>query len=456
MMTKLLLKEYTAQMKFSIQLFFVAALLLCLSGCAADYRGMGLPWMSGNTGVVTRDPESLPDIAWQTRNQRQSLIRQNDMILEEQRQLPERPGLETILGGSMASPEPRKVAVALLLPLTGKSADLGQAMLKAAQMALFDIGSTSFELIPKDTKSTKEGAVAAAQGAVAGRADLILGPIFADDLKAIRPVTEPSGTPVISFTTDWTQAGGNTYVMGFLPFAQVARVSRYAQFQGLGRFAVYAPQTEYCDVVISTLQRTGARIVKVDRYSSLQTDLSELIDDFVAMSKPDGAGKSAPPGFDALVLPVGGESLKSLVSLFRLQGVSGDNVRLIGTGLWDDPALAQDPDLYGAWFAAPDPVSRADFERRYSDNYGGLPPRLASLAYDATALAAVLARTGYGTPHPYSRDRITNPRGFAGVDGIFRFRPDGMAERGLAVLEIQSGGARVIDPAPTAFISSGS
>ena len=443
-------------MKFARQFFFVMAMVLSLAGCATDYGSMGLPWMSGNTGVVTKDPESLPDIGWQTNNQRQSLIRQNEMFFEEQRQMPERPGLQTILGGAPEVPEPKKVAVALLLPLTGKNADLGQSMLKAAQMALFDIGSASFELVPKDTKSTKEGAVAAAQSAVAGHSDLILGPIFAEDLKAIKPVTDAAGTPVVSFTTDWTQAGGNTYVMGFLPFAQVARVSRYAQFQGIGRFAVYAPQTEYCDVVISTLQRTGAHIVKVDRYSSLQTDLSELIDDFVETSKPDGAGKSDPPGFDALVLPVGGESLKSLVSLFRLHGVGGDNVRLIGTGLWDDPALAQDPDLYGAWFAAPDPVSRADFERRYSDNYGGTPPRLASLAYDATALAAVLARTGYGTRNPYSRDRITNPRGFAGVDGIFRFRPDGMAERGLAVLEIQSGRARVIDPAPTAFIASGS
>jgi len=128
-------------------------------------------------------------------------------------------------------------------------------------------------------------------------------------------------------------------------------------------------------------------------------------------------------------------------------------MRLIGTGLWDDESLARNPALYGGWFAAPDPALRRDFDRRYLENYGSAPPRLATLAYDATALAAVLSR---GTQdNPYSRQRLTNPRGFAGIDGVFRLRPDGLNDRGLAVLEVQSGRARVIDAAPTAFVGSG-
>ena len=117
--------------------------------------------------------------------------------------------------------------------------------------------------------------------------------------------------------------------------------------------------------------------------------------------------------------------------------------------------LNNNPALFGGWFSAPDPDMRADFEKRYQENYGAAPLRLSSLAYDATALAAVLARSATDPASVYTPQAITNPRGFAGIDGIFRFRPDGLSERGLAVLELRSGSPKVVDPAPTAFLTSG-
>lgn len=429
-------------MKKSLLFFSVAVLMTVLSACAGGGGGYGgIPWPSGNSGVVTNDPNSIPDIAWQTNRQRDELISQNNSLKNAQ----QRPSLQTVVG---APPQiNRKATVSILLPLSGAKADLGQSMLKAAQMALFDVGSANFELVPRDTKSTAAGAEAAARAAANAGNQLILGPVFADDVKAVKPVAASAGIPVVAFTTDWALADSNTYIMGFLPFIQVARVTAYAQSKGLDRFAAFAPQTDYADVVISTLQRSASGNVKVGRYAPQQSDLSDIVKDFVETSK-EGNGLA----FDALMLPVGGESLKSLVSVFDLHGVTAGTTRFIGTGLWDDPALSSDPALFGSWFAAPDPALRRDFERRYQDNYGSAPLRLASLAYDATALAAVLSRTSTDDDI-YSRRQMTNPRGFAGIDGIFRFRGDGLAERGLAVLELRSGSARVIDPAPTAFIS---
>ena len=122
-------------------------------------------------------------------------------------------------------------------------------------------------------------------------------------------------------------------------------------------------------------------------------------------------------------------------------------------GLMDDAGLANDANLDGAWFAAPSPSARRAFEKRYGDVYGIKPLRLASLAYDATALAAILARSSFdetGAPS-YDYNALTNPNGFSGVDGIFRFRPDGISERGLAVLEFQNGSIKVVDEAPETF-----
>ncbi|MEZ0224044.1 MAG: penicillin-binding protein activator [Alphaproteobacteria bacterium] len=423
-----------AKTKASVQVLFAFAFILMLSGCAGGgMSGMSMPWGT-NAGVVTTDKDSMPDIGWQTQGDRRELAAQNQDFKQQ----------------AAATPLP-KVRVALLLPLSGKNGDLGQSMLKAAQMAMFDVGSANFELVPRDTKSTPEGAANAAQTAVNNHEALILGPIFAEDLRMVRPIAQSANIPVISFSTDWKQAGGDTYIMGFMPFAQVSRVAQYAQAKGYDHIGVFAPQTEYCDVVLSSLQRAGVNVVKVGRYSPQQSDLSQIVTDFAATSKQE----SGEYQFNALMLPVGGEGLRSLMSVFAQNGVHTKNLRLLGTGLWDDPSLTRDPAVFGGWFAAPDPTLRRDFERRYSENYGGAPPRLASLAYDATALSAVLARIG-NPGQVYSRGALTNARGFAGIDGVFRFRSDGLTERGLAVLEIQSGRDVVIDPAPTAFISSGS
>jgi branched-chain amino acid transport system substrate-binding protein len=424
-----------AKTKASVQVLFVSACLLMLSGCGGGgMSGLSMPW-GGNAGVVTTDKNSMPDIGWQTQGDRRELAAQNQDVRQQ---------------AAAGTPLP-KVRVALLLPLSGKNAELGQGMLKAAQMAMFDVGSANFELVPRDTKSTPEGAANAAQASANNHEALILGPVFAEDLRMVRPIAQSANIPVISFSTDWKQAGGDTYMMGFMPFAQVARVAQYAQAKGYDRIGVFAPQTEYCDVVLSSLQRSGVNVVKIGRYSPQQSDLSQIVADFAATSKQEGGEYQ----FNALMLPVGGEGLRSLMSVFAQNGVRTRDLRLLGTGLWDDPSLTRDPAVFGGWFAAPDPALRRDFERRYSENYGGAPPRLASLAYDATALSAVLARIG-NPGQVYSRSALTNARGFAGIDGVFRFRSDGLTERGLAVLEIQSGRDVVIDPAPTAFISSGS
>ncbi len=438
-----MLKVY-AKIQVCLQILFMLGAVCMLGGCAEKTY----PWEAPvNTGIVTDNPDSMPDIRWQTTGQRQELIDQDNETAAQQ----EMPIAETPLVEAIAIPA-RKITVALLLPLSGKKSDLGQSMLKAAQMAMFDVGSADFELVPRDTKGTTAGAEAAARAAVNANSDLVLGPVFADDLKAVQPILAAAGTPVISFTTDWTLTGNNTYIMGFLPFAQVSRVAKYAQARGYSRFAVYAPQTKYCDAVIQTLQNSGVEITRIERYAAKQSDLATLVADFAATSMTANHSFD----FNALMLPLGSEGLRTLVTALEASGIEQTKIKFIGTGLWDDAVLTTDPALFGGWFAAPDPTLRSDFEARYRENFGSSPARLASLAYDATALAAVLARSFNGPGSPYGRDILTNPRGFAGIDGVFRFRPDGLSERGLAVLEIRSGKAVVIDPAPTAFMPSGS
>jgi hypothetical protein len=133
-------------------------------------------------------------------------------------------------------------------------------------------------------------------------------------------------------------------------------------------------------------------------------------------------------------------------------GVEPKSVQLIGTGVWDTPGIGSDPMLRGAWYAAPDPARRADFERKYVATYGRPPHRLATLAYDAVSLAAQLARVKPGGD--FSAEAIANPNGWSGVDGVFRLLPDGRVERALAVIEVQGDRGVVVSPAPSNFASS--
>lgn len=340
-----------------------------------------------------------------------------------------------------------KITVGLLLPLTGPSGTLGQAMLDAAQMALYDLAGEQLELLTRDTKGTPDGASTAAQQVLGQGAQLILGPLLASEVGAVKPLAENAHVPVIAFSTDATLAGEGTYLMGFLPSEEVARVTAYAHAQGRDRFAVLAPNTAYGQVVAeavrNAVQANGAILSRVEFYDADVNGIAAAVRRF--------AGQGA--DYDALFLPEGGARIKSLAPQLPYFKIDPDQVKFLGTGLWDDPTIGTEPSLDGGWYAAPAPSARAPFERRFAQLYGHPPPRLATLGYDATALAAVLARAPQGTD--FSDQALTNPNGFSGLDGVFRFRANGLVQRGLAVLQVQRGGNVIIDPPAQTFQNLG-
>lgn len=338
---------------------------------------------------------------------------------------------------------PQAMKVAILLPLSGPSAQLGQSLLEASQMALFDLAGDRFQLLPRDTKGTPSGAADAARQAVAEGAQLILGPLFAPDVAAVSPVARNAGVSVLAFTNDRGQAGPGTYVMGFGPGPQVTRIVGFARSRGINRYVALAPRNAYGEAVLGALQDTaqqlGSQVAQVERYdptTDKPADVAQLV---------------AQGGFQpqAIMMAEGGAKAQALAAALVANGVNTQQVRLLGTGLWDDADLGKEPAMVGAWFAAPAPQTRADFEQRFQQAYGHKPPRIATLAYDATAVAAVLTKTG--GPAPFTATALDNPNGFEGMDGLFRLQADGTVQRGLAVLEVTPTGASVLDPAPSTF-----
>ena len=359
-----------------------------------------------------------------------------------------------VMGGGLTPPPPSDVhgapvRVALLVPMSGPNATLGQAMFQAAQLAIFDIGIDNLELVPRDTGTTPADAQQAATAALDDGAQLILGPLLADSVRAVKGVAKARGVNVITFSTDGTLAGDNTFVMGFMPDAQVDRVVSFAATKGYRTAAIVAPRDKYGDAVVAAFEnqarRSGITINGRLRFSADKATMQQEVKDFAAKLAPT----------QAVFVPVGGAQLDAVTAALSFNGMTPDKIKYLGTGLWDDAAVAGMAGVQGGWFAGPSPRSYQTFETKYRSTYGSAPPRLASLAYDATALAAVLTRTGgQRGGATFDRASLTNPNGFAGMDGIFRFNNGGLIERGLSVLEIRQRRVVEAEASPRTFQSS--
>jgi len=342
-----------------------------------------------------------------------------------------------------------QVRVALILPLSGAgNAGLAaQSMKNAAELALVEFNTPNIQLLVKDDGGTALGAQAAVQQALNEGAEIILGPLFAQSVQAAGQLTRARGVPMIAFSTDSSVAMRGVYLLSFLPESDVDRIVNYSVSQGKRSFAALVPEGAYGSVVEASFKeavaRRGGRIVALERYPL----------DRLRMQEPIKIVAQAASRVDAIFIPDGADFAPQVVQSLGALGAAPKRAQLLGSGLWDDSRIFADTSLHGGWFAAPDSSGFNSFAQRYRAKFGQDPVRTATLAYDATALVAALVKTQ--GPQRFSDDVLTNASGFAGIDGIFRFRPDGTNERGLAVLRVTPTGGQVISPAPRSFGGSG-
>ncbi|HEY2011059.1 MAG TPA: penicillin-binding protein activator [Rhizomicrobium sp.] len=343
------------------------------------------------------------------------------------------------------APDQVPVRVGVILPFSSASPAtraLAASMLKAAELAMFDSGNRNILLMTADDGSGGSAAIKAAQQLLAQGAEVIVGPLFGASVQAVAPIARDRGVPVLAFSTERSVAGHGAYLLSFLPQIEVRRVVSYAAANGHHQFAALLPQSPYGDVAGSAFDdavKTGhGAVVDVEHFGANAGDVA---------TPSDAVVKS---GADAVLIAQGGVMLRAIAPTLSFHGASRDKVKLLGTGLWaDDASLQREASLEGSWYAAPAPNADEEFVTKYRSAFGTAPAPLASLAYDAVSLVALLSQ---GMPyHRFTEAALMDPNGFAGVNGIFRFTADGTSERGLAVMEITPNGPVVVSPAPTTF-----
>ena len=335
-----------------------------------------------------------------------------------------------------------QVKVGLVLPMsaTGNAGVAAQSMKNAAEMALAEFQNPNIQLLIKDDSGSPQGAQQGAQQAVDEGAEIILGPLFAMSVPPTAQVARSRNISIIAFSTDSSIAGPGVYLLSFLPESDVNRIVDYSASIGKKSFAALVPDNAYGNVVEVAFKqaaaRKGGRVVAFEKYGADRAA--------PARNVAQALGQA-----DALLLADDGDSVVATADALTAAGANLRNIQLLGTGLWDNPRVFANASLQGGLYAAPDPAGFRAFAGRYRQRYGGEPVRTATLAYDAVALVAALARTQ--APQRYSADTLTNPSGFAGIDGLFRFRPDGTNERGLAVMRVATGGGVPVAGSPKSF-----
>jgi hypothetical protein len=343
----------------------------------------------------------------------------------------------------------RPVVVALLAPLTAAdqgAADAGNALANAARMAAVDLADPTMELRVYDTAGNPGTARAMAQKAVGEGAALILGPLFSANTGGVGDVAAGAGINVVSFSTDSKVAGGPVFLSGFLPESEAERIVGYAASRGRARIAVFYPQTGYGNAALrgaDEAARSGsARVVLASDYTRTFQGIQDNSEPF--------AGAAIAAGATAVLLPDSGQGLRSASAFMDYNGLDPAEVKYLGLGQWNSSATLQEPTLQGGWFPAPDPGKLDVFSSLFSARYGAQPPFIAVLGYDAVQVAGQLLADARrdGSITPFGRNELTRIEGFQGALGPLRFKPNGLNQRAMAILEVGTRSFEVLDPAP--------
>jgi branched-chain amino acid transport system substrate-binding protein len=344
------------------------------------------------------------------------------------------------------------VRVALLAPFSSPNAALreeAQTLQSAAELAMAERGDNSMLLLPKDSGDTPEAARTAVRLALEEGADFILGPLFASGVGAIAPYARANNAPMISFSTDTSEAGRGVYVLTFLPEDEAQRIVRFAASRGVKRLVVLAPNGRYGDRIVEAAgdeaRSAGMTFLGASRYD---TQSGSLIGAQEAAQRAAQLASGGGVRETAILIPERGGLLRSLAQSLTQAGASNARVRYLGTGLWNDADTLSDARLAGGWYVTPDAAARAAFEQRFRARYGKRPTRLAGMGYDATAMLAGMTRGGSAATA--TQRAIETTDGFVGVDGLFRFNR-GVVQRGMAINEVGPRGGRTVEAAPVSF-----
>lgn len=341
-----------------------------------------------------------------------------------------------------------KTRITMMLPRSaaGNGAVVANEVRNGALLAMKDFGNADMELVIKDDTGQAAGAQAAASEAVREGSTAILGPVFAANVTAAAGITLPAGRTMIAFSTDTSNARRGVYLLSYTPQEDTRRIIEFTLSRGSRSIVAFLPSNAEGSVretVLRQIAGTAGAGVEVIRYERSAASIEEAVKGSAALMAAT----------DTIYIPEGGDVPNAIALMFRRNAIDIVGKQILGSGAWES-VVFKEAQLEGALYPGRDLSRFADFATRYQATYGNRPNVWAALGYDSITLSVSLIRTG--RPDPFNPQALENPGGFAGINGIFRLKADGTAERGLAIYQVERNAGKLVVPAPTSFSRSGS
>ena len=346
----------------------------------------------------------------------------------------------------------KPIPVALLVPQSSEgTAQIASDLENAARLAAAQLDDLEIDLRVYDTAGDATVAASVAQQAVDDGAKIIIGPLYAEAANAVGTAVADEGVNVLSFSNNTTIAGGNVFVLGKTFDNTAARIVSFAAEQGKERAMVIHSDRIDGQMGLNAFQAAAAnsslRIVSAQSFELTQESVVNTVPLIRASAEIEDVDTLFLTSSSAGALPL-------LAQLLPEAGLDPANVQYTGLTRWDIPPQTLElSGLQGGWFAVPDLTRTESFSTQFQEQFGNRPHQLASLAFDGIAAIGALSQAGFNDI--LTREALTQPSGFQGVDGIFRLKDDGTNERGLAIATVQDKQVLIIDPAPRSFAISG-
>ena len=360
------------------------------------------------------------------------------------------------------------IKVGVMLPLSGEHSEIGNLILNAIEMAVFQTEENKLELHIKDTEAKSDKAKKVLSELIDEGVKVVIGPLFSKSLAAIQSEVASKNINIFALTNNINLRNKGIWIFGVDPQAQTEKVLRYALEKGSKNIAALLPQNAYglllFDTITSFTQANLMKIEKIEFYNfSLesqretaqkisegfkdyklyldkikeQDNEEEKVNEVLFMEKP----------FDSVFIAAAGQNLTVLSSQLQYNNVDPKIVQYLGISSWEDSSILNEPALEGGVFVTTSEMYQKKIKLIYKNSFNKEMPKIAMIAYDIVALLGSLNNLGSN----FNIYDLVNDEGYIGLRGLFRLKKNGVVERAFQLKKIKNKKFTILKKANSQF-----
>ena len=361
-----------------------------------------------------------------------------------------------------------RIKVGVMLPLSGEHKNIGNLILNAIEMAIFQTKKNKLVLLIKDTeanpKKSKEAFIELKDEGV----DIIIGPLFSKSLAAIHTLSNNNDLNIFALTNNINLGKKGIWIFGVDPQAQTKRALEVALEMELKKIAALLPKNAYglllYDTILNFSKENSIDIENIEFYeNSIESqriaaqNLSKGFDKYqesldLIKEKEDNEEREKDimflkKPFDIVFIAASGQNLTVLSSQLQYNNVDPNAVQYLGISSWEDRSILNEPALEGGIFVTTSEFYQKKIKLIYQKSFNQEMPKIAMIAYDVIAL---LGSIDY-KENKVNINEIINDEGYLGLRGLFRLRENGIVERAFELKQVKNKNFKIYKKANSQF-----